>query len=443
MFDLTKEIHLDPLSRRKYIVLRTMLYLIFIIGVFFIFSRIIFPSVPLIFSFANLNSLKNTLVAPRIFPAQNSVFKGTIPANSTLIFDANPIGNFSTADIALVTDKKYDDIENSGIKIRKSYQAFFYLTGSPAGFKNGSLLLSNGAYYIVFGNKLHKFSQPEIITKLGYQKEAFLEVPQDELKYNEIGMEITGSDKYPDGTFFYINENYYQLRDQKLFAFISPQAFLSHFDSKQAVIQNEDFLKNYPLAEEQLEFADGTLASYGESVYILSNGKSYPIADADTFMRMGFIWDDVIPIDSGELSTYKKQKQFTLSQPHPDGTIFFDQATEKLFIIKGNEKHPIESEYIARGYYKQKYINADSAKSEVSAFCNLEKSFLSNQKYSCQINIDSLNNLPGNDYQFETKFTNQLKINNIETVFLTPIKLTNLHYSLSKIKERLKTNYIN
>lgn len=443
MFDLTKEIKLDSSLRKKYVALKTVLYIAFLTGIFLIAKQIIFPSVPLAFSFANYNSLKNTLVMPRVSSEPDKPLKNSIPANDILAFNANPIGNFSTVNLIFTTDKKYGGMENFEVKIRKSYQSFFYPTSKPAGFKNGSLLSANGSYYIVFGNKLHKFSQPEIITKLGYQKDAFLEVSQDDLKYNEIGTEIVSSDKYPDGTFFHIEETYYQLRDQKLFAFISTQAFLSQFDAKQAIAQNKDFLKNYPVAEEQLEFADGTLASYGNSVYILSSGKSYPIADADTFMRMGFIWDDVIAIDSGELSAYKKQKQFTMNQPHPDGTIFFDQATEKLFIVKDNEKHPIENESIAKGYLRHNYINADSAKSEVTASCSLKKSLLNSKKYKCYINIESFENFPGNDYQVETYFNNEAKINNIDAVFSTPIKWSNLYSSLSKIKQRLKDNYKN
>lgn len=443
MFDLTKEIKLDSSSHKKYIALKTVLYIVFLIGIFTIAKQIIFPSVPLAFSFANYNSLKNTLVMPRVSSEPDKPLKNSIPADNTLIFNANPVGNFSNVDLTFTTDKKYGGMENFKVKIRKSYQSFFYPTGKPAGFKNGSLLSANGSYYIVFGNKLHRFSQSEIITKLGYQKDAFLEVSQSDLKYNEIGTEIIASDKYPDGTFFHIDETYYQLRDQKLFAFISTQAFLSQFDAKQSIAQNKDFLKNYPLAEEQLEFADGTLASYGESVYILSDGKSYPIADADTFMRMGFIWDDILAIDSGELSAYKKQKQFTMNQPHPDGTIFFDRATEKLFIIKDKEKHPIESESISQGYNKHNYITADSAKSEVAVSCNLEKSFLSGSKYKCDINIESFENFPGNDYQVETYFNSEAKINSIDAVFSTPIKWSNLYSSLSKIKQRLKDNYKN
>ena len=438
MYDLTKEVKLDPLSLKKYAILRIALYIIFLIVILFILDRIIFPSASLTFSFVNSNSLKNTLVLPRISSNPNELIKNPVSANDTFIFNANPIGNFSTADFTFTTDKKSGGMENFNVKIHKSYHAFFYPTGRPAGFKNGSLLSSDGAFYIVFGNKLHKFSNTELVLKLGYLKNPFIDVPLSDLQYNEMGNEVT--EKYPDGTFFLIGETYYQLRDQRLFPFISKQAFLSQFDANQAIIQNEDFLKNYPVAEEQLEFADGTLASFGGSVYILSDGKSYPIADADTFMLMGFNWDDVVAIDSAELSSYKKQKQFTINQPHPDGTIFYDQTTEKLFLIKENEKHPLEGT-VAKTYSKQKYITANSKESDLVVSCQLKKTFFSSQKFYCQMPIDSLEKFIGNDYQIEIEFKNEAKINNIDAVFSTPIKWSNIRSSLAKIKENLKNNY--
>lgn len=442
MFDLTREVRLDQESQKKYAALRIALHIVFLFGIFLIAYYILFPTVSLIFSFANANSLKNTLVSPRISSALDKTTKSQIAANNTLFFNANPIGNFSTANFTFTTDKKSMGMKKFDVKIRKSYQAFFYPTGKPAGFKNGTLLSSNGSYYIIYDEKLHKFSEAAIVLKLGYSKNSFLEVSQNDLLSNEIGSEIESADSYPEGTLFAIGETYYQMQNQKLFPFVSTRAFFSQFEANQAIIKDAAFLKIYPASDDQLGFVDGTLASFEQSAYILSEGKSYPIVNAETFIQMGFNWNDIVALDSEELNIYKKQKQFNRDQPHPNGTVFFDQATEKYFVIKNNEKHPIENAAVVKTYSKQKFVIANSKESEASVSCQLEKSFLSSQKYHCDVPLDSFEKFLGNDYQIETKFANEAEISNIDVTFSTPLSWPNLRSSLSRIKVNLRNNYI-
>jgi len=364
-----------------------------------------------------------------------------VSANDTLIFNANPVGNFSNANFTFTVDKKSASMENFDVKIHKSYQAFFYPIGKPAGFRNGTLLSSNGSYYIISNDKLRKFSEAAIVLKLGYSKNSFLEVSQNDLLFNESGSDITDADNYPDDTLFAIGETYYQMRNQELFPFVSTRAFFSQFEANQAIIKDNTFLKDHTVADEELGFADGTLASFEQSVFILSEGKSYPIADAETFVQMGFDWNNVIAIDSEELNIYKKQKQFDINQPHPNGTIFFDQATGTYFVIKDNERHPIENAAALKTYSKQKFVIANSKESEISVSCQLKKNLLSSN-YSCNVPIDSFENFLGNDYQIETKFANEAKISDINATFSTPLSWSNLRSSLSRIKASLKNNYI-
>lgn len=442
MFDLTNEIQLDSESHKKYAALRIVLHIVFLISIFFIAYRILFPTVSLVFSFANANSLKNTLVLPRIFSALDKPAKSQLATNDTLIFNANPVGNFSTANFTFVADKKSASMEKFDVKISKSYQAFFYPTGKPAGFRNGTLLSSNGSYYIISEDKIHKFSEAKVVLNLGYSKNSFMEVSENDLLSNEPGSDITDADNYPNGTLFAIGDTYYQMQDQKLIPFVSTRAFFSQFEANQAIIKDNDFLKNHTVSDEQIGFADGTLASFEQSVFILSEGKSYPIADAETFVQMGFDWNNVIALDSEELNIYKKQKQFDRNQPHPNGTIFFDQATETYFVIKDNERHPIKSNAVAKNYSKQKFIIANSKESEVSVSCQLKRNLLSNSAYSCDVPLDSFGNFLGNDYQIETKFTNEAKVSNIDVTFSAPLSWLNLRSSLSRIKVNLKNNYI-
>lgn len=442
MFDLTKEIKLDPKSQKKYNIAQAVLYAVFLIVVFFVADRILFPSVSLVFSFNNVNSLKNTLVSPRTAFSPDTLAKNPIISGEKFIFDANPLGNFSDAAITFSANEDSKNIESSPVSIRKSYQAFFYPISNPMGFKDGTLLTTaDGKYFIVSDGLLRKFESIEILLQLGYPKDSFRQVSESDLQYNKPGDKITDKTSYPDNTLFAIGDTYYQLKNQELFPFVSERAFLSQFDAIQAIAKDNDFILRYPVSETPLGFADGTLASSDISVFILSKGKSYPIINAETFVQMGFDWNKVVALDPEELGLYERQKQFTRTQPHPNGTLFLDQETGKFFIIKDKKKHPIESAEIAKTYSKQSPVLANIRQSEKTVSCQLKKSWFSD-KYSCHTPLEFITDSPGNDYEISSVFVNDVKLTNLEAKFSTPLTWKNLMLSLSRIKENLRNNYI-
>ncbi|MEI7891236.1 MAG: hypothetical protein WCI36_04710 [bacterium] len=438
IFDLTANIQLGGKLKKQYNALRLLLHIIFALTMLFIIYRILFPIVPLDFAMDTPNSTKNTLVNPRI--AQSGEFppKATMQPNETLLFNANPVGQFSKANITLALAKNSAGLENAEVKIKKSYQAFFYPTGEPIGFKDGTLLsTSNGNYYLISNKKLRKFANTDTILKLGYPKSAFLEVAQDDLRLNKKGEDIVDVTSYPEDTIFAIDDTYYQLKNQQLVAFVSTRAFLSQYKAQMAVAKNSDFLSNYPIAETFLGFCDGTLGSSADSVFILSEGKSYPIENAVTFEAMGYSWDDVIALTSDELGVYKKQKQFINSNPHPNGTIFIDQDSGKYFLIKDKQKIPLEISSTIQTY-NQKPIVASMKSSEIENTCTLKKKFLSSTNFECAISLENIESLLGNDYELSIQFPAAMKISTLNTTFSTPMTTSNLRNSLSIIKTRLK-----
>jgi hypothetical protein len=223
---------------------------------------------------------------------------------------------------------------------------------------------------------------------------------------------------------------------------VNDRAFLSQFDTAQAISKEIDFLNNYVASETMLGFTDGTLGSSDLAVFILSKGKRYPIIDPPTFVQMGFDWKNVIPLDSEELGIYENQKQFTRDQSHPDGTVFFDQEINKYYVIENGFKLPIENPAVLKTYAKQKPILASIKESEQTISCQLKKSFSNNQKYSCAMSIVLINNFIGNDYQFKATLPDGAQINAINVTFSTALKWENMQDSLSSIKNALRNNYI-
>jgi hypothetical protein len=439
IFDLTKEIHLDKKLRKQYTILRASLHVVFLLTMLFVMYRILFPIVPLDFLMDTPNSIKNTLASMHLEKTGQFPEKKNVPANDSLVFSANPVGHFSKASITFTTEKNSADVENANVKIQKSYQAFFYPTGGPMGFKDASLLSTPDAkYYFVSNGKIRKFANIDIIVKLGYPKSAFVDVSLDDIKLNKAGDDIVSTEQYPDDTLFAIDDVYYQLKNEQLFAFISPQAFLSQYDGVSAIAKKTDFLSRYPVSETLLGFRDGILVSSADSVFILSQGKSYPIENAETFLSLGFAWEDVTPVSANELSIYAKQKQFTNNFPHPDGTIFLDKKANQYFIIKNKQKLTLSSDAIIKAYSKQKPILASISDAKTEISCKLQKNIFQSNTYSCEASLESLSSFIGNGYQVTTAFPKNITITTVNATFSTPISLDSFKTSLSIIKTRIQ-----
>jgi hypothetical protein len=439
MFDLTKQIQLPQDFQKKYVIARTTLHVVFFVGMTYVAYRILFPIIPFDFSLNNPNSNKNTLVSPRLAQTGEFPKKGIIESGGTLLFNANPFGQFSNATVTLTASKKQTTLEGTVIKISRSFQAFFYPTAKAIGFKNGTLLTTpNGAYYLISDGMARKFANTDIILQLGYPKSAFINVNENDLTNNPIGNEISNSATYPNDSIFKVDETFYQLKDGEMTAFISPRAFLSQFKPEQAIAKNADFLSGQKISEKYLGFSDGTLGSSADSVFILSEDKSYPVADAETFNQMGLNWNDVIPLNQDELSIYARQKQFTVDAPHPNGTVFLDQDSKEYFIIKDGAKLLVPSKLILETYSKNSAVLASTKQAKQETSCVLTKNFLSSNSYSCQLPLDNLINLSGNDYQISSEFKALSNLTDLNATFSTPLSFDSFKNSLAKIKNAIK-----
>lgn len=441
MINLSQKVMLQSKWKKIYIISRIFLYLIFLLAAFFVAYKILFPEISLDYSFNNTNSLKNTLVSART-NSQNPPKNGLVKSGETLTFDANPMGNFEDAKFSVVLDKSSKNPEGMTVKIRKSYAAFFYPEGSPIGFPDGSLLSIDGNYYVVSNGKTREFVSGSALDQLGYSRSSFLRASQDDLKSNPAGEPVLDAKSYPDGTLIVIGNQYYQFKSQQLIPFISDKAFLSRYEPTQAIPKNEDFLTDKVVSENFIGFADGTLASSDQSVFILSRGNSYPIADSATFVAMGFDWNNVSPLTPGEINAYKRQKQFTINQPHPDGTLFYDKKENRYFVIDGGQKHPVENQLVIKMYAKTQPIVADSQGLEKTISCNPTKAPLTLRTFTCQLNLSQINEISGNDYQFDTSFGSDVKLQAANVVFFTQFNQSNVMTSLSLIKNRLQNNYV-
>ncbi len=441
MIDLTKEIALDKRSHKIYRRLQAILYALAAAGALILAYFIVFPSAYFTFSFLNPNSSKNTVIDPRASDG-SSADHGKFLSTSPTLFDTSLVGNYSKVKIDLVLDKKSSELENGAISVRKSYQAFLYPEGDTIGFKDGALVRNNRDYFIISDGRLRQFGNLATLQALGFSEQAFREVSANDLRYNIPGDQVTDPKGYPDSSLFKINEDYYILTGQKLKKFVSPSAYLSNYSPDQAISKDPGFLSSYPISEELAGFSDGSIISYGISVFIVSEGRVLPINNTVTFENMGYDWNDLISASGDEFSLYQKNKLFTINSPHPDGTIFTTTESSEKYMIKGGQKHLLPTAPIAQSWIKKSPILVSGNGLDISESCSFQKRLLSSQTYSCEIPTEKFKNLIGKDYEFQVSADNDVEVETLNVTFTKTANLENLKAAARDIANKIKANYV-
>ncbi len=439
-FDLTEEIKLDEKSYSQYRRWQLFFYLTGFVASLYVAYFIFFPTQEFNFSFLMLTSNKGNALNPRNFDG-TLITDGNFSAKQKKYFDTSLVGSFSKIKLSFTPNKQSTKPENMHIDLRKSYRAFLYPEGEPVGFKNGTLLENNHNFYLVSDGKLRKFSNLEIIASLGFSQTAFVTINNiTELNYNLLGEEITDPKNYPADTIFEIADFYYQLNSAGLLnKFISTTAFHSQYDEKLAITKDPNFLKNYSITDNPIGFADGTLISYGTSVFIVSKNKIYPIGDPDIFINQGYAWNDIITVSGDEFSLYEKEKLFTLTSIHPDGTIFFTPDSAKWYQIKNGQKHELPSEKIANSWLQKNPILVSAKSLAILGGCELQKDFFGN--YSCLISLNDQEDTAGKYYEFTFATKDNLKIDNLNVLYEKNMTIPNLKLALRTMILKIKARY--
>ena len=436
-FDLTKDVRLPEKKYRLYKKLQTLLYAAsFLIAVAMAFI-VIFDPQNFYFSFLNPNSGQNTINPPQNQHIESLSETGEAKIENKIYFNAAPLGIFSRAVIEL---SSVDDAGIAGsITARRGHQAFLYPEGSPIGFKDGTLLKNKNDFFLVSNEVIRKFAGAEIVSRLDYNFEAFIEARDEEMQYNPSGRIISANEGYPDDSLFKIKDDFYVLQDSHLKKFTSEQAFLSQYKTVQAIEKNEDFFAKYSVSDEPMGYGDGSLVSYGESIYITSNGQIFPINNPETFLEKGYVWEDVIAASTDEIALYEKAPLFTIRRSHPDGTIFKTAESGKYYLVSNFEKHLLPSENIAKSWINTP-ITAFEKSLDTTTSCAIEKDLFGS--YSCALEIDKLQDMNSANYEFIMAMDKEPRLEALEISFRKNINRKNLSVFLNDIFNKIKFKYV-
>jgi hypothetical protein len=189
------------------------------------------------------------------------------------------------------------------------------------------------------------------------------------------------------------------------------------------------------------DLRDGTIATYGQSAYIISGEEILPIDSELTFSSLGLNWNDAVSAGIDTISLFKKGKLLTMSSAHPNGIILSTVESNKLFLIKDAFKYPLPNLEIAKQWSNNEPVLVSEKSLAIKENCNLEKNILSLRTYSCKVNLENFSNLLGKDFEFQLKIDNNIKIDKINATFKKTVSSTNIKDTLSIIKKRILANY--
>lgn len=415
---------------------RILLWGIFVIAAVTAFSHFFFPDQQATYDFAK-GQIKKELPGQEIVK-RDLERESRIMKDATETFDIETNGNYTSIEVrADLEEGALSDM--SDIRIRKGFKATFVEIGDEASFPPGSLLRSGGDFFFVLPDStLSHFDSASTVEYLGWSEDSFIALAQEEIDLYPISSDSwTVNDGYPEGALVTIEENFYAFRNGALSPFVSESAFLSRYPREFSAKGNMEVLGSIPQGDEMIGFSNSTLLSFDSAVYILDGATAHPIADVPTFESFGLDWDDVIPANSEELGMYRKGRQFTILDTHPEGSVFRDKTTNEIYILDEKTLRPVKSSALKSFLARRSAVVADIGATDEPLCAHSEISSEKKGGVACVLNVSSLADVPGNTYRLTVTPINDIRIATFTMRLTQDISWSNLRTLLANLKAQV------
>ncbi|HLC70259.1 MAG TPA: serine hydrolase [Patescibacteria group bacterium] len=180
-----------------------------------------------------------------------------------------------------------------------------YPDGTAITFHNYALLQTANTKYLLDYDTLRPFASEEVIRKLGYNPQEFIEVTDADLVGFTVGSQIKEDTVAPEGIIYQLAETnqYFLLKDNVLHPIIDQRVVEVNYNKLKVEKKTKAEIQKYEIAFVPLSFADGTLlkAKNWNQTFVIENGKRRMIADEETFLAMGYKKSNVTTIDFSKL----------------------------------------------------------------------------------------------------------------------------------------------
>ncbi|MFW0838034.1 MAG: hypothetical protein ACKKL5_03460 [Candidatus Komeilibacteria bacterium] len=137
---------------------------------------------------------------------------------------------------------------------------------------------------------------------------------------------------------YYINDNQaYIIGNDRIFA-------AWNFAWSNIRIVNQNTIDAYHYAGPLLYPAGSLLRSDDSTVYVVDNRSLHALADADTFLRAGYHWNQIDYVSAQHLRLYENDEVYNKDNfIHPDGTLIKYADSAKVYLLRDSTKHWITS----------------------------------------------------------------------------------------------------
>ncbi|OGH91770.1 MAG: hypothetical protein A2534_04565 [Candidatus Magasanikbacteria bacterium RIFOXYD2_FULL_39_9] len=178
-----------------------------------------------------------------------------------------------------------------------------YQTGAEISFPNYSVLKTPSAFYLLDYDTLRPFASAEVVRKIGYNPDEFVEITDADIAGYPRGTTITESTTAPTGVIYQItdlNNSYYLFKDNTLYPITDKNIVTTNYKDLPIEKHKLADIKKLEVANLPLSFKDGTLFRIkdGNNIYVIENGKKRLIADVDTFAALGYKRENVISVSA-------------------------------------------------------------------------------------------------------------------------------------------------
>ena len=425
--DLTPDIVLSERQIPVYLGFRLAIVFAFVgFGILVALSTI-FPDAEKYFDFRSYHGTGNTIGNPR-FAEDVPVQDGFVPAGSDMIANATASGDFSRIVFSFRTNTGTPAGTVSAVR---AYRSFLTPISTPVPFREGSLIRTEEASFLVADGSLHAFRNDKILSAFGIDRDRFRDVTGDEIADIPRGTDMQADGTLPNGTLLRHGDAYYQIENGSAVPFVSGRAFRSRFRDEDALPTGSETLSHYGKTDKTIGFISGTLVSYGEAVYAVEGSSLRPIDSPDTFLSKGYLWESVVPLTGDEFGIYERGKLYTQQQPHPDGTVFREISTGTCFLVEQGVRREIPTAILPQ------FVAVVPVPADIVSLgeCIMERE---GKRDSCEITWNPGTMETGAEYQFVYHPETDTTLHDLHARFIREPNRRNLDRFLSETAQKIR-----
>lgn len=146
------------------------------------------------------------------------------------------------------------------------------------------------------------------------------------------------------------SDEYWLLQDGKRRKFQTMSALLTRSNPKMAVIVPAEELKNYPLGSD-IGLPNYSIVYDGSAYYLIDYYTIRPFASKEVVKKLGYNPQEIIDVNSSDISGYKKGSVINIDTVYPTGLIVYLTDLKQYYLLKDNTASPIVSKTVVDANY--------------------------------------------------------------------------------------------